>query len=93
LLVRSWYFTRRGGSTPVFLAQIALDEKNPRLGQSNLSGVEIVKPATLLLKNVSQSHNGKYEFRMNLFTTGDVTPVDITVFIASKFLQLLFTCK
>ncbi len=82
LVFRSWFFTRRGGSTPERLVTIS-DNNGPNIRKSSLSGVEIVKPGTLLLKNVTQSHNGVYEFVLS--ASGPAVASDVVVFIASKF--------
>jgi hypothetical protein len=82
LTSRSWYFTRSNESTSELLATIQ-DDHNPKMRQSSLSGVEIVKPATLLLKNVNQSYDGVY--KLTLIGYSVVAIVDITVFIAGMY--------
>ena len=82
--VRSWFFTRSSRSTAEQLARIIHDD-NPEIRQSSLFGVEIVKPATLLLRNVNQSYDGVYQFQ--LFGSGPVTIAGVRVFIASTFHQ------
>jgi hypothetical protein len=82
LTSRAWYFTRSHQSTKERLATIR-DDGNPKIRQSSLSGVEIVKPATLLLKNVNQSYDGVYQFSLIGYSV--VAIVDITVFIAGKY--------
>ena len=86
LYERFWYFIPSGGSSEL-LAHI-YDDKDPQVEQSSLSaGVKIVKPATLLLKNVSQSYNGIYRFF--LIRSGIKYPAaDVRVFIASKYYNL-----
>ena len=80
---RTWYFMRSGGKTTEKLAEINFDDKI-RIRQSSLSGIEVVNPATLLLKNVNQSYNGMYR----LITTGKFLEINhVLVFIASKFYQ------
>ena len=83
LVLRAWYFTRVGGSTQELLATIH-DDNVPKIRPSDLSGVEIVKPATLVLRHVNQSYDGKYRFRIIGSSNQDV---DIRVFIASKFFK------
>ena len=79
---RTWFFTRRGGSRSERLAVITGDSY-PVVRKNILPGVEIVKPGTLLLRNVNQSHNGIYKFELS--ASGPAVASDVTVFIASKF--------
>jgi hypothetical protein len=82
LFTRAWYFKRKGGSTAEPLATI-ISNNDPDILKSSLSGVEIVKPGTLLLKNVNQSYNGIYQFDLAAF--GPRISLDVKVFIAGKF--------
>ena len=82
---RLWYFTRSGCSGRELIVSISHDD-NPRIRQNLLSGVDVVKPATIILKNVSQSYNGKYEFI--LVGSKLVLPVGVRVVIASKYRNL-----
>jgi hypothetical protein len=86
LLNRAWRFTRRGGSKEELLATIADDD--PRKIRSSLLGVEIEKPATLLLKNVNQSYNGEYKFSLTTKSASVPETIGVNVFIASKFRQI-----
>ena len=81
LFLRSWFFTRSGGSTTERLARI-VDDDDPKILQSSLSGVEIVKPATMLLKNVNQSYNGVYQFQLD--GSNLAVSIGVRVYIASK---------
>ena len=81
LILRAWFFTRTGGSTSERLATIVGDD-NRIIRPSSLSGVEIVKPATLLLKNVNQSYNGVYRFQLD--GSGPSVSIGVRVYIASK---------
>ena len=81
LVLRAWFFTRSGGSKSERLATIA-DDDNRKVRQSSLSGVEIVKPATLLLKNVNQSYDGVYLFQLH--GSGPAVSIGVRVYIASK---------
>ena len=81
LILRAWFFTRSGGSTSERLATIA-DDDNRKIRHSSLSGVEIIKPATLLLKNVNQSYDGVYRFQLD--GSGPSVSISVRVFIASK---------
>ena len=83
VISRTWYFTSSDGSfVNQRLASIFLDE-DPRIDNSGLSGVSIVKPATLFLKNVNQTYNGTYRF--DLSGRGGSGSSRVVVFIASKF--------
>jgi hypothetical protein len=85
---RLWYFTPNGRSRSELLAAITKDD-NPRIRRNLLSGVDVVKPATIILKNVSQSYNGKYEFILvGLGRRRLARPVGVRVFIASKYCNL-----
>ena len=80
---RAWYFTSSDGSfVNERLARI-IDDENPQIFNSGLPGVSIVKPATLLLKNVNQTYDGTYQFQLS--APGGGSPFEVVVFIASKF--------
>ena len=84
---RNWVFTSSDGSfVNKRLASINNDE-NPQIFNIGLSGVSIVKPATLLLKNVNQTYDGTYRFQLS--APGGGSPFKVVVFIASK-LNLVF---
>ena len=83
LVSRAWYFTSGDGSfVDEPLASIIRDGQ-PQIDPSGLSGVSIVKPATLLLKNVNQTYNGTYQF--DLSGRGGSGLSQVVVIIASKF--------
>ena len=73
---RAWHFTRSGSTSKEILAEIYDDNDDPKIRSSSLSGIEIEKPATLILKNVDQSYNGVYQFIVHGSTVG------VRVFIA-----------
>ena len=80
---REWRFTSSDGlfvRKP--LASIVRDEA-PLVEDSGLSGVSIIKPATLLLKNVNQTYDGTYRF--DLSGPGGGGSARVVVSIASKF--------
>ena len=80
---RTWYFTSSDGSfVNTRLARI-IDDKALQIDNSGLSGVSIVKPATLFLKNVNQTYDGTYRF--DLSGRGGSGSSRVVVFIASKF--------
>ena len=83
VLFRAWYFTSSDGSfVNTLLASIILDGQ-PQIEDSGLSGAVIVKPATLLLKNVNQTYDGTYRF--DLLGPGGGGSAWVVVSIASKF--------
>ena len=83
VIYRVWYFTSSDGSfVDERLARI-IDDENPQIFNSGLSGVSIVKPATLLLKNVNQTYDGTYQFQLS--APGSGSAFEVVVFIASKF--------
>ena len=79
---RIWRFTSTDGSFNLKRLARIIDNDEPRIFESGLSGVTIVKPATLILKNVNQSFDGTYQFEL---TTPNGGISDVRVFIASKF--------
>ena len=81
LFVRAWYFKRGGGSSER-LASI-VDDNDPKIQRSSLSGVKIIKPATLILKNVNESYNGVYRFELS--GSGLAVSIGVRVYIASMF--------
>ena len=87
---RVWFFTSSDGSfVGKRLARI-IDDENPRISDIGLSGVSIVKPATLLLKNVNQTYDGTYRFDLSGPVGGRS---EVVVFIASKFRLCLVTLR
>ena len=82
---RAWSFESSDGSIIERLATISKDGTLEIIAK-RLLGVEILEPATLILKNVNQSFNGTYYFELVTFRT---TTSSITVFITSKFLSSL----
>ena len=82
MLLRVWYFTSSDGSFVNKLFAIIIRDREPRVYNVGLSGVSIVKPATLLLKNVNQTHDGLYRF----LRIGPVcSSSEVVVSVASKF--------
>ena len=84
LVARSWYFTSSDGSFDERLAVILLNGQ-PQIFNIGLSGVSIVKPATLLLENVNQTYDGTYRFDLSGPGGGETSRV--VVIIASKFFK------
>jgi hypothetical protein len=83
VLSRAWYFTSSDGSFSAKRLAIITKDDEPKIDESGLSGVIIVKPATLILKNVNQSYDGTYQFF--LLALRNSGTFDVRVFIASKF--------
>ena len=84
---RIWYFTSSDGSFVDKRLAVIIFDDDPQIFNSGLSGVSIVKPATLLLKNVNQSYNGTYQF--DLSAPGGSGSSQVVVIIASKFRSCL----
>ena len=82
MFVRLWRFTSTDGLFNTKRLARIIDDEEPRIYESGLSGVTIVKPATLILKNVNQTYNGIYQFSLAAYSGGDSY---VVVFIASKF--------
>ena len=82
VLLRAWYFTSSDGSFVNKLLACIIRDGQPQIFSSGLSGLSILKPATLLLKNVNKTYNGTYRF----LRIGPVCSMSkVSVFIASKF--------
>ena len=80
---RTWFFTNSDGSIDGKRLGRIIDDEKPRIDKDNgLSGVKIVKPATLILENVNQTYNGTYRFDVAAPVGGRS---EVVVFIASKF--------
>ena len=76
---RAWYFTSSDGKfDQELLGQIYGDQKVIDLTRE--FDIEIVKPSTLILKNINMTYNGTYRFGR---LPGDNS--DVVVFIAGKF--------
>ncbi len=78
---RTWSYVYSNSRTPKVLA--FLDGENDLKIQPTLFEVAVEKPATLVLKNVNETYNGKYQF--SLSPSNGVTTSDVVVFIAGKF--------
>ena len=83
LVARVWYFTSSDGSFVNERLAIILLDGQPQIDNSGLSGASIVKPATLLLKNVNETYDGTYQFQLS--APGSGSTFEVVVFIASKF--------
>ena len=79
---RAWFFTSSDRSFVNKRLASIFDNGDPRIANSGLSGVTIIKPATLLLKNVNQTYDGTYRFDLSGPVGGRS---EVVVFIASKF--------
>ena len=80
---RAWFFTSSDGSINAKRLGRINDEDKLRIdGNSGLSGVKIIKPATLILENVNQTYSGTYQFDLTAPVGGRSK---VIVFIASKF--------
>ena len=79
---RSWFFKSSDGLRTGPIGAIAFDY-SPALRKNILSGISVIKPATLVLSNVNQSYNGTYRF--DLITATEIFTCEIIVFVASKF--------
>ena len=82
VLSRAWYFTSSDGSFVNKLLASIFRDGQIQIEDSGLSGISIVEPATLLLKNVNQSYDGTYRF--DLSGRGGGGSSRVVVFIASK---------
>ncbi|CAB4040250.1 Hypothetical predicted protein [Paramuricea clavata] len=78
----AWYFTKRGSSNEEELAA-KFRTMATIINNSSLPGVAVEPPATLVLKNVDERYNGKYQFGVQIAGGGGKAEVD--VFIAGKF--------
>ena len=81
VISRTWYFTSSDGLRSGTLGVIALDLQ-PQIQKNVLSGVNIMKPATLVLNNVNHSYDGVYTFSLQLAVKTYSSKV--TVYIAKK---------
>ena len=80
ILSRSWNFINSAGLSRGVIASINADE-DPVIRSSILPGVDIKKPATLVLRNVDDRHNGRYVFTLSGDTFGTS---GVTIIIAGK---------
>ena len=83
VIIRSWYFTSSDGSIVHDLLARIINDGALKIFTSGLTGVSIIKPATLVLQNVNQTYNGTYQFY--LWHLGSARSSQVVVFIASKF--------
>ena len=83
VIARVWYFTSSDGSfVNERLARI-INDGVPQIFNIGLSGVSIIKPATLHLRNVNQTYDGTYRF---VLVGNNDDSSGVVIFIASKFL-------
>ena len=75
VIFRIWSFHRYGDETED-LALIHAD-KSPIIMNSSLPGIEVVKPATLVLKNVDLRYNGTYQFTVVGVASGSNSYVNL----------------
>ena len=78
---RSWTFTSSDGLRSGTLGIIGFNSQ-PQIRKDVLSGVDIIKPATLELNNVDNSFDGIYKFSLTA-TESDTS--NVILYIASKF--------
>ena len=78
---RSWSFTSSDGLRSGALGVIVFNSQ-PQIRKNVLPGVDIMKPATLVLNNVDYSFDGTYTFTI---TAVESDTSNVIVFIASKF--------
>ena len=81
VITRTWTFTSSDGLRSGLLGIIGFNSQ-PQIRKDVLSGVDIIKPATLELNNVDNSFNGIYKFTL---TTTKTHTSNVILFIASKF--------
>ena len=86
IFFRSWTFTPSDGQPEVSLATI-IGDGNPLIHISSYQ-IEVEKPATLVLKNVSLVYDGTYQFSLADGTSASLAV--IYIYIAGKF---LIVCK
>ena len=80
---RAWYFTSSDGKFHEKLLARIFNDGNIKYEFPELD-IEIVKPATLILKNVNSAYNGTYEFSIP-----PSAPVAVSVFIAGIYLIII----
>ena len=78
---RIWSYVYSDGRIPEVLA--ILDGEDGLSIESSLFEVAVEKPATLVLKNVNETYNGKYQF--SLSPSSGAGTSEVVVFIAGKF--------
>ena len=88
--VRLWLFSGRSET----LASIRDDQNVTKFSTTSLGeGFEVRKPSTLILKDVTEDYDGKYEFRISSKDFSVFRDADVTVVVLSKYVcnSLLFT--
>ena len=79
---RGWQFTSSDDSIHGRRLGKISDNDEPEIDEdSGLSGVTIIRPATLILENVNLTYNGTYRFDLSARVGGQS---EVVVFIASK---------
>ena len=86
-MFRVWSFRRYGDKTED-LAVIHTD-RSPIIVNSSLPGIEVVKPATLVLKNVDLRYNGTYQFTVVGISSGSESYVHL--FVVGKLFSLVIS--
>ena len=81
-----WMFSKTGepASFKVFAVLIPLNE--PIVSNDTLSGISVMRPATLILQNVNLDHNGIYRISIDVFVRGNnyFETSDILVIVLGK---------
>ena len=80
---RAWYFTSSDGKFHEKLLARIFNDGNARLITREFD-IEIIKPATLILKNVNRTYNGTY-----MFSIPPAQPVAVSVFIAGIYFIII----
>ena len=80
-LFRAWHFQPDGGASVESLATLQNDGA-PKILNSSLRNIEVIKPATLVSKNIDLHYNGTYEFF--LVAKGQIHRSKVAILVAGK---------
>ena len=85
LKVREWQFDPGN----IELAEI-INDQNVTIKPGNIfsAWIDVIKPSTLVLRNVDKRFSGKYTFRIRVGATLQLHTSEVEVFVASK--RMLF---
>ena len=66
ILQRVWSFRKNGSSSDLKTVATIIVDGKPVIDNTTLNNVDVTKPATLVLKNVTLDNNGTYRFTVTL---------------------------
>ena len=86
-----WQFSKTGEPVSFKVLAVLTSRREHIVTNDPFSGISVIRPATLVLQNVNQDHNGTYRISIRVFGSGGPNPEtsDILVIVLCKKLVTL----